>query len=80
MIAKIFEFIGSLKTRAVDSKNTTVGGGVLGIGVMALIGQLELASGCKFQEAFMGLDWAQVISGVAIAIFGAMTTDAKKTV
>lgn len=80
MIAKIIEFIGSLKPRAVDNKNTTIGGGVVGIALAALIGQLETASGCHFQEAFAGIDWMQIIGGVTTAVFGAMMTDAKKTV
>jgi hypothetical protein len=79
-MAGLFEFIGSLKKRTVDNKNTTIGGGVVGIAFAALIGQIETASGCHFQEAFAGMDWVQVAGYVMIQAFGAMTTDGKKTV
>jgi intracellular septation protein A len=80
MIAKLIELLGTLKPRVVDNRNTTIGGGVLGLGLMALIAQVETATGCHFKEAFMGLDWMQIISGTAVAVFGALTTDAHKTV
>jgi hypothetical protein len=79
-MASIFEFIGSLGKRAKDSKHTTIGGGVAGVAFAALIGQLETASGCHFQEAFAGMDWLQVAGYVFMQSFGAISTDAKKTV
>lgn len=79
-MASIFELIGSLKKRVVNSKNTTIGGGVAGVALVALIGQLEAASGCHFKEAFMGMDWMQVAGYVVMQVFGAITTDGNKTV
>ena len=80
IIAKIFEFVGSLGARAKDNKNTTIGGGIGGVALAALIGQLETATGCHFKEAFMGIDWMQIIGYVLVQTFGAISTDAKKTV
>lgn len=79
-MASIFELIGSLKKRAVDSKHTTIGGGALGLALAAVIGQIEAASGCHFQEAFMGIDWMQVAGYTVMQVFGAITTDGNKTV
>jgi len=80
MWTSIFKFFGSLKQRTVDNKNTTIGGGLAGVAFAALISQLETATGCHFQEAFAGLDWAQIAGYVAMQAFGAMTTDGAKTV
>lgn len=80
MIKKIMEFFGTVKARTVDNKNTTIGGGVAGIALMAAIGQLETATGCHFKEAFAGIDWMQVLGGVSTAVFGALMTDGNKTV
>lgn len=79
-IAKIFEFIGSLKTRAIDNPNTTIGGGAIGIGFAALIGQLETATGCHFATAFANIDWLQIAGYTVAQVFGASVTDGKKTV
>lgn len=79
-MASIFEFIGSLGKRVKNNKHTTIGGGIAGVALAALIGQLETATGCHFKEAFMGVDWLQVISYVFVQSFGAVSTDAKKTV
>lgn len=80
MIAKILSFIGSLKARAVGSKNTTIGGGIAGVALAALIGQLEVASGCHFKEAFAGIDWLQIAGFVFSQTFGVMVTDSNKIV
>lgn len=80
MIAKIFEFIGSLKTRTVNNPHTTAGGATIGVLLAALVGQIETATGCHFQEAFVGLDWIQIMVGAASVVFGASVTDAKKMV
>jgi hypothetical protein len=80
MFKKIFEFIGSLKSRAFGNLNTTMGGGVVGVGLAALIGQLEAATGCHFQTAFANIDWLQIAGFVFSQSFGAMMTDANKTI
>lgn len=74
------EFVKTIKTRAVDNKNTTIGGGIVGIVAAAAIGQIEQASGCHFQEAFMGMDWIQVAVLTMSQAMGALTTDANKTI
>lgn len=80
MITKIFEFLSTVKPRALDNKNTTIGGGVVGLLFAAMIGQIETATGCHFKEAFAGIDWLQVTGFAFSQVFGAMMTDAKKTV
>lgn len=80
MLQKIVEFIGSLKTRAVDNKNTTIGGVTIGVLLAAFIGQIETATGCHFQTAFADVSWMQVLGGTFSAVFGAVMTDGKKTV
>lgn len=77
---KFNEFVKTIKIRAVDNKNTTIGGGVVGIVLAALVGQIEQASGCHFQEAFMGMDWIQVAVLTMSQAMGALTTDANKTI
>ena len=80
IIEKIIGVIGSFKTRTVDSPHTTVGGIGVGVLLAALIGQIETATGCHFKEAFVGLDWIQILVGAASVVFGSVVTDAKKTV
>lgn len=80
IISTILQFVGSLKTRTVNNPHTTVGGITSGVLLAALIGQIETATGCHFQEAFAGIDWIQVLVGTASVVFGASVTDAKKTV
>lgn len=76
----MIDFIKSLKARIMTSKNTTIGGGVVGIAFAALIGKLEEVSGCKFQEAFVGIDWMQIAGFVFSQVFGALMTDSTKTI
>ncbi len=80
IIEKIIGVIGSLKTRTVESPHTTAGGIGAGVLLAALVGQIETATGCHFKEAFVGLDWIQILVGTASVVFGASVTDAKKTV
>jgi hypothetical protein len=73
-------FLNTIGSRIVGSPRTTVGGGVLG-GLLALaIGKLETMSGCHFQEAFAGMDWAQLIGYIVTQGFGMIVTDSHKTV
>lgn len=70
----------SAKERALGNKASTVTGGVLGVAFAALIGKLEEASGCKFATAFANVDWLQVAVFVYSQVYGALSTDANKTV
>lgn len=73
-------FFSSLVERITKNKNTTIGGGVAGVVVVAVISKLEEMSGCKFAIAFGNIDWVQLVGFASMQIFGAMVTDANKTV
>ncbi len=75
----IINFLKSIPFRVRNWK-TTIGGGVLGVIGAALVGHLEQATGCHFQEAFAGIDWVQLLVFILSQIFGALTTDADKKV
>lgn len=84
---KIFQIMsllsGILKTskeRAIKNPGTTIGGGVLGVVVAALVGYLEEQAGCKFSVAFANIDWLQLVVFVLAQTQGALSTDANKTV
>lgn len=72
-------FFSSLVERF-KNKNTTIGGGVAGIVLAAIIGKVEEMSGCKFAVAFGNIDWVQLVGFASMQIFGALTTDANKIV
>lgn len=80
LFQKLLEFIRTIKSRAVDNKNTTIGGGVWGIVFAALVGKLEELSGCKFTTAFANVDYIQIAVFLYGQIIGALSTDANKTV
>ena len=80
IIEKVLEFTKSIPTRTTDHLNTTIGGGVVGVGFAALIGQIETATGCHFATAFANIDWLQITGYVFSQVFGALSTDANKTV
>jgi hypothetical protein len=75
---QIGSFFSSVIGR-LQNKNTTVGGGVAGLVLVAIIGKIEEMSGCKFAVAFANIDWVQIVGFASMQIFGAMTTDANKT-
>lgn len=75
----VTSFFSSLSER-IKSKNTTIGGGIAGIVLAAIIGKVEEMSGCKFAVAFGNIDWVQLVGFASMQIFGALTTDANKTV
>ena len=80
VLTKVLEFFKSIKTRTVDNKNTTIGGGVAGVAFAALIGKLEEMSGCHFAIAFANVDYLQLAVYVYSQVAGALTTDASKTI
>lgn len=68
----------SIMYRVKGNPRTTVGGGVIGLVIAALISQIEEASGCHFAQAFDGVDWAQIIGFGVVQLFGALVTDGDK--
>lgn len=80
LIAKGLMFIKTIRERAIDNKNTTLGGGVAGILFATLVGKFEEMSGCKFATVFGNVDWLQLAIYVFSQVMGALTTDANKTV
>lgn len=80
LLQKCLEFIYTIKTRTVDSKNTTIGGGVAGVVFAAVIGKLEEISGCHFTTAFANIDYMQLTGFIFMQVYGALTTDADKTI
>ncbi len=76
----INNLINKFVFRFFNNPKTTIGGGVVGVAAAALVGGLEEQLGCKFSEAFLGIDWIQIIIFVITQVFGALTTDANKRV
>lgn len=73
--------IDNVKFRVFGNLKTTLGGGtVLGVVFAALISKLEDMSGCRFREAFAGLDWGQLTGFLVVQMFGAFVTDGNKKV
>lgn len=66
--------------RILKNKNTTIGGGVLGVVVASIFAKLEEMSGCKFSVAFANIDWGQLFIFGIMQLFGAFVTDADKIV
>lgn len=78
-MAKLMQFFATLGLR-IQNKNSTIGGGVAGVVLAAVIGKIEEMSGCKFTIAFGNIDWVQLVGFISMQIFGAVMTDANKTV
>lgn len=71
----------SLKFRIFDNLWTTLGGGTVGGGIVAIIiGKLEEMTGCHFSTAFANVDWGQLFGFVAMQVFGMLVTDGNKVV
>jgi hypothetical protein len=73
-------FFSTILARITQNKNTTIGGGVFGVVAAALFVKLEEMTGCHLKEAFLGLDYGQLFVFGISQVFGALTTDANKTV
>jgi len=72
--------IKELFERTAGSKKTTIGGGLVGIAAAALLLKVEEISGCNFSTAFANVDYGQIFVFVLCQVFGAITTDANKTI
>src|SRR5688500_7487633 len=75
----MLNFFKSIVSRVAGNRTTTVGGGVFGVAIAAAIGYLEELTGCKFAVAFGNLDYAQLIGFTISQVFGALMTDANKS-
>lgn len=73
-------FMSSIMFRIFGNAKTTVGGGVFGVVLAAMFSKFEEMMGCKFSEAFANVDWGQLFVFGITQLFGALTTDANKTI